>query len=257
MRATDRVHLNSPGGRGSARLSSPKSRRALVKCRIRIAKCGMPNGNSQTFLAPSTQHPAPSSSSYQLPAISYSAALFLLTLLTGCHQDMHDQPRFEPYEETEFFRDGISARQPIAGTVAVGQLQEDEALFTGKQDGQLVEELPVELTARLLERGRDRYTIFCTACHGQWGGGDGMIVQRGLRAPPTFHSERLRNVPVGHFFDVITHGFGAMPPYAVQIKPEDRWAIAAYLRALQRSQAATLDDVPQADRAKLEAEPEQ
>jgi mono/diheme cytochrome c family protein len=178
----------------------------------------------------------------------------LLASIAGCHRDMRDQPRFEPYEETEIFGDGMSARAPIAGTVAIGQLQEDEPFNTGKQDGQLVEELPMELTARLLERGRDRFTIFCTMCHGQWGNGDGMIVQRGLRAPPTFHSERLRNVPVGHFFDVITHGFGAMPPYAVQIKPEDRWAIAAYVRALQRSQSARPEDLPEAERRKLEAE---
>ena len=184
-------------------------------------------------------------------------ALILLALFSftvGCHRDMHDQPRFDPYEETAIFGDGMSARAPIAGTVAVGQLEEDEPFFTGKEDGQLVDELPVDLTARLLERGRDRYTIFCTMCHGQWGNGDGMIVQRGLRAPPTFHSERLRNVPVGHFFDVITHGFGAMPSYAVQVKPEDRWAIAAYLRALQRGQTAKPEDLPEADRRKLEAE---
>jgi mono/diheme cytochrome c family protein len=180
--------------------------------------------------------------------------VLFLSSIAGCHRDMRDQPRFEPYEETEFFRDGMSARTPIAGTVAVGKLEEDGAFFTGKQDGKLVDELPVELTAKLLERGRDRYTIFCTMCHGQWGGGDGMIVQRGLRAPPTFHSERLRNVPIGHFFDVITHGFGAMPSYAVQIKPEDRWAIAAYLRALQRSQTAKPEDLPDAERRKLETE---
>jgi mono/diheme cytochrome c family protein len=185
------------------------------------------------------------------------ALLLALASIAGCHRDMRDQPRFEPLEETEFFRDGMSARPPIPGTIAVGQLQEDEAFSTGKQDGQLVDELPVELTAELLERGQERYTIFCSMCHGFWGNGDGMIVQRGLRAPPTFHSERLRSVPIGHFFDVVSHGFGAMPSYAVQIKPRDRWAIAAYLRALQRSQAAMPEDVPPVERAKLEAEAQQ
>jgi mono/diheme cytochrome c family protein len=180
-------------------------------------------------------------------------ACWMVALATlGCHRDMQDQPRYETFEASAFFDDGQSARPVIAGTIARGQLREDAALYTAKVDGQLVSELPLELTAELMERGRERYDIFCTVCHGASGEGDGMIVQRGFRQPPSFHLDRLRNARIGHFFDVPTNGFGAMPSYASRIPVRDRWAIAAYVRALQLSQNATLEDVPDSERGKLE-----
>jgi mono/diheme cytochrome c family protein len=175
-------------------------------------------------------------------------------LLAGCHRDMRDQPRYEALEASDFFADGQSARLPVAGTVARGQLHDDEAFFTGKSQGQLVADVPVEVNRELLLRGQDRYTIFCSPCHARTGMGNGMIVERGFRRPPSYHIERLRNAPAGHFFDVMTHGFGAMPSYA-RIKPHDRWAIVAYIRVLQLSQNASLDDVPESERDTLEARP--
>jgi mono/diheme cytochrome c family protein len=176
----------------------------------------------------------------------------LLLCAVGCHRDMQDQPRYEAFEASTFFEDGQSARPVIAGTVARGQLREDSAYYTAKVDGEVVTELPLELTPELLERGRERYDIFCALCHGAAGAGDGMIVQRGFRKPPSLHIERLRNSRVGHFFDVSTNGFGAMPSYASRVPVRDRWAIVAYIRALQLSQNATLEDVPESERSKLE-----
>jgi hypothetical protein len=170
----------------------------------------------------------------------------------GCHTDMRDQPRYEALEASKFFADGQSARPAVPGAVARGQLNEDEAFFTGRADGRLIAELPLELNRELLERGRERFNIYCSPCHGATGAGDGMIVQRGFRRPPSYHQDRLRNAPAGHFFDVMTYGFGAMPRYAVQIEPRDRWAIVAYIRVLQLSQNATLDDVPADQRMRLE-----
>jgi mono/diheme cytochrome c family protein len=165
---------------------------------------------------------------------------------------MHDQPRFKPLARNAFFADQRSARPLPAGTVARGQLREDEALYTGKVDGAFVEELPVPLTPALLEKGRVRFESFCAPCHGRTGRGDGMVVQRGFKQPPSYHLERLRATPVGYFYDVITNGFGAMSDYAAQVPVEDRWAIAAYVRALQLSQNARLADVPAEKRAELE-----
>ncbi len=158
--------------------------------------------------------------------------------------DMHDQPRYKPLAESRFFRDGRASRPVVEGTVARGQLHEDEHLYTGKVNGQPAAALPLELTRELLERGRERYDIFCSPCHGHAGYGDGMIVQRGLRPPPSFHIDRLRGSPPGYYFDVITNGFGTMYSYASRVAPEDRWAIIAYIRALQLSQNATPADVP-------------
>jgi mono/diheme cytochrome c family protein len=170
----------------------------------------------------------------------------------GCHTDMQDQPRYEALEASTFFADGMSARQPVEGTIARGQLHEDEPFYTGRDGKELVARLPIDVDLALLERGRERFDIYCSMCHGFDGEGDGLIVQRGLRRPPKLHIERLRNAPAGHFFDIITHGFGAMPRYAVQIEPRDRWAIVAYLRALQLSQNARLEDLPAEDRRQLE-----
>lgn len=157
---------------------------------------------------------------------------------------MHDQPRYKPYARSEFFGDERSARPLVAGTVARGQLREDEFFYTGKQGGAFADALPFPLTAEVLERGQQRYRIYCTPCHGRTGRGDGMVVRRGYRKAASFHMDRLRGEPVGYFFDVMTRGFGAMPDYAAQIPPGDRWAIAAYVKALQLSQHAALKDLP-------------
>jgi mono/diheme cytochrome c family protein len=173
-------------------------------------------------------------------------------LVCGCHRDMRDQPRYEPLEASDFFADGQSARPTPEGTVARGQLNEDEAFYTGKAGGSLLAQVPLAIDRPLLDRGRQRFGIYCSPCHGYTGSGDGMIVRRGFRRPPSYHIDRLRDAPAGHYFDVMTRGFGAMPSYAAHIQPHDRWAIAAYIRALQLSQHADLEDVPPSERAQLE-----
>lgn len=175
-------------------------------------------------------------------------------LLGGCQQDMANQPRYEPLEASAFFKDGRSARPQVPGTVARGHLREDEHLYTGKVNGQLASAFPFPITSAVMERGGERYNIYCSPCHGMLGDGRGMIVRRGFKQPPSFHIDRLREIPVGHFFDVQTVGLGAMPDYAAQVSAEDRWAITAYIRALQLSQRATLDDVPAGEREKLQKE---
>lgn len=178
--------------------------------------------------------------------------LVALLLTSACRQDMHDQPRFEPLEASDFFEDGRSARPYVNGTIARGTLRENTHLYFGRLDGQIADRLPFPVTRDVLVRGRERFDIFCTPCHGQLGNGEGMIVQRGFRRPPSFHEERLRNMPIGHFYDVISNGFGTMVDYSSRIAPRDRWAVAAYIRALQLSQNATLNDVPQPERQRLE-----
>jgi len=165
---------------------------------------------------------------------------------------MHDQPKYVPLRESAFFNDARSARPLVEGTVARGQLREDELMFTGKAGGQDATVFPMPVNAAVMARGQERYNIYCSPCHGRTAQGDGMIVLRGYRRPPSLHDDRLRTAPVGHFFDVMTNGFGAMPDYAAQIKVEDRWAIIAYIRALQLSGHATLADVPAADRSRLQ-----
>jgi mono/diheme cytochrome c family protein len=169
----------------------------------------------------------------------------------ACRQDMHDQPKYEPYERSDFFDDGRAVRPQPEGTVARGQLREEAALFTGRSGGAFVATLPLPLTPETLARGRERYEIHCAPCHGLVGRGDGMIVRRGYRQPSSFHVDRLRQQPVGYFYDVVTNGFGAMPDYAAQVQVSDRWAIAAYVRALQLSQNARTQDVPAARHAEL------
>ena len=178
--------------------------------------------------------------------------LLLLGALASCRQDMQDQPKYKDLRGSAFFDDKRSARPVVEDTVARGFLYADARFATGKESGKPVAALPMPLTRELLERGRERYGIYCTPCHGLTGNGLGIVVQRGFRQPPSFHIDRLREVPVGYFFDVQTHGFGAMPDYAAQIPPADRWAIAAYLRALQLSQRTTIADVPPAARGALE-----
>lgn len=170
----------------------------------------------------------------------------------ACRQDMHDTPRFEPLEESDFFSDKRSARPLPEGTVARGELRADEAFYTGKVNNQPVAELPMPLTRDLVERGRERFDIYCSPCHGHTGEGQGMVVRRGFKEAASFHDPRLRGMPVGYFVDVMTNGFGQMPDYRTQVTPRDRWAIAAYIRALQLSRSATADDVPAEERQKLE-----
>jgi mono/diheme cytochrome c family protein len=162
----------------------------------------------------------------------------------GCRQDMHDAPRYEAYEASQSFADSRASRNPPAGTVARGWLREDEALYTGKVDGQPVAEVPFAITHADLKRGQERFNIYCTPCHGRLGDGNGMVVQRGLRQAATYHQDRLRQERIGYFFDVITNGFGAMQGYAEQVPVRDRWLIASYVRALQFSQNAAVADVP-------------
>lgn len=185
--------------------------------------------------------------------------LFLFSLTMACRYDMQDQPRYKPYKKSDFFADGRSSRDLPQGTVPRGELRDNKALYTGKKENadpnapvetitdasgntlvasfpNAVEEFPVPVTKELLDRGEQRYNVFCVVCHGPTGNGDGMIVRRGFPKPPTYNDDRLRKAPVGHFFDVITNGQGRMSGYAQMIPVADRWAIVAYIRALQYSQ---------------------
>jgi mono/diheme cytochrome c family protein len=175
----------------------------------------------------------------------------LAIVFAGCRQDMHDAPRYEPYEKSDFFADKRSARPLVAGTIARGHLREDTAETTGKEAGTFVATLPVPITLELVRRGQQRYDIFCSPCHGLTGRGDGMVVRRGFRPPASFHDPRLRAQPDGYIFDVMTSGFGVMPDYAAQLPIADRWAVVAYVRVLQLSQNATPADVPPDRRAEL------
>lgn len=184
-----------------------------------------------------------------------AAVLVAAALAGGCRQDMHDQPKYKPLRSSRFFADARSERPLIAGTVPRGFLRDDDHLYTGKVNGQDVATFPFPIDADAMRRGQERYTIYCSPCHGRVGDGEGMIVRRGYRHPPSLHDERLRQAPAGHFFDVMTSGFGAMPDYAAQIAVEDRWKIAAYVRALQLSQHAAVSDVPPEARGALAAAP--
>lgn len=196
-------------------------------------------------------------------------------LLSGCLFDMVDQPRYKPLARSTFFADGRASRLPPAGTVPRGQLQEDTAFYTGRDAQGPLKELPVVFDAArkqaeagteehfpmvfsdrddwkaFLMRGQDRYRVFCAPCHGQDGHGQGMIVRRGMKRPPSYHEERLRTIPIGHFFDVMTNGFGVMFDYSDRINPRDRWAIAAYIRTLQLSQGVPQALLSEEDQRKL------
>lgn len=194
-------------------------------------------------------------------------------LLSSCRRDMQDQPKAKPYRSSTFFKDGLSSRQPVEGTVPRGWLRADKEFYTGKKangtansntssttlSGPVVmspttnasasqvaaaypddvEKFPFPVTEEILNRGQERFQIFCSVCHGMTGEGDGMIVRRGFRRPPSYYEQRLREAPVGHFFDVVTNGWGAMPSYAAQVPVQDRWAIIAYIRALQLTREGT------------------
>jgi mono/diheme cytochrome c family protein len=193
----------------------------------------------------------------------------ITAMLTGCIQEMSDQPRYDPLEANAAYSEKVLARASIAGTIARGQLPLDEVYATGKENGRLVAELPESVLAgqsmnELLARGRERYTVFCSHCHGQMGGGSGgnpeyarlvgMVVQRGFPAPPTYHQDRLRQAPIGHFFDVVTNGTGRMPPHGYLISIGDRWAIAAYVRTLQLSQFVPREMLTESDLQQLTAQ---
>lgn len=168
-------------------------------------------------------------------------AIFLAT--AACRRGMVDQQHLKPLAHENFFADGRGARVPPAHTVARGELRDDEQFYTGKIENQLAATFPLPITREMLGRGHDRFDIYCAVCHGRTGEGNGMIVQRGFPQPPSLHEQRLRDAPVGHFFDVITNGYGVMYPYASRISPADRWAIVAYIRALQLSEHATSADI--------------
>ena len=183
------------------------------------------------------------------------AGLALLALATaGCRQDMHDQPKVEPLEASRFFADGRGSRALPTGTVPRGGLRDDDWLYRGVgPEGTFAVEPPFEVTREVVERGRERFEIFCSPCHGRAGDGQGMIVARGFKRPETFHQDRLRSVPLGYYFDVMTNGFGQMSDYRAQVPVEDRWAIALYIQALQLSQQAPADRLKPEERERLAA----
>ena len=176
-------------------------------------------------------------------------------VMIGCRQDMHNQPRYKPLAGTDFFGDGRSARPVVEGTVARGHLRIDKARYTGKEDGMDVTEFPFPITRADLLRGQERFNIYCSPCHSRIGDGNGMVVRRGFRQAASYHTDKLIKAPVGHFFDVMTNGFGAMPSYASRVEPDDRWRIAAYIRVLQLSENAKIEDVPADQRVALEKTP--
>ena len=188
---------------------------------------------------------APQNRTRRVRTVVLACALLVgLSLLVGCKQKMGTQPRYEPLSASGFFDDGSSARQLLPDTVARGSLRADEQLYTGKVDGQYVDTFPFTVDRAVLNRGQQRFNIYCAACHGEVGDGNGLLVHRGFLPPPSFHQDALRNAPVGLFYDVITNGFGAMPSYNTQISVQDRWAIIAYVRALQLSQNANVENLP-------------
>lgn len=157
--------------------------------------------------------------------------------------NMREQPKLaEPYAASPTF--GVAAREILTQTVPVGQLREDELLYTGMIDGEPADVFPFEVTRAVLERGQEQFNSFCTPCHGYAGYGDGVISEEGFPKPASFHEPEIRAMPVGHYFDVITNGQNAMYSYAARVAPDDRWAITAYIRALQFSQNATVDALP-------------
>lgn len=194
------------------------------------------------------------------------SAVFALALLTGCRgqpsedppihiiPDMDWQPKYQPQGESKFFPDGRAMRQPVEGTVAVGELREDDAFYRGKRGDAWVGKAPIQVNAKTLARGEERFGIYCAPCHDKSGSGKGIVVQRGFALPPALYADHARGLPDGELFDIITHGVRNMPSYAAQIPVEDRWAIVTWLRVLQRSQHAAVEDVPADMRAKIEAE---
>ncbi|MCS6831387.1 MAG: cytochrome c [bacterium] len=187
--------------------------------------------------------------------LALTAVTLAAATLAGCHTDMWHQPKLKAQSENRFFVDGKTDRTPVANTVAVGQLRADQVFYTGKQGGKPVSQIPVPVTLELLKRGQTQYNTFCSPCHGKSGDGQGMIAQRGLalrRQPASYHTDRLRAMPIGYFYDVITNGFGVMYSYASRIEPEDRWAIAAYIRVLQKSHFTKVNELTPEDLKRLQ-----
>ena len=187
--------------------------------------------------------------------ILLAGAAALLVALTACRNDMHDQPRYKPLAASKFFADHRAARPQVDGTVARGHLRIDEARYTGKIAGEDIDQFPIPIAKADILRGQDRFNIYCTPCHGRLGDGTGLVVMRGFRQPPSYYSDKVLNAPIGHFFDVMTNGFGAMPSYASRVQPDDRWRIAAYIRVLQAAVAGKISDVPADQRQNLPVEP--
>jgi mono/diheme cytochrome c family protein len=189
-----------------------------------------------------------------------SAAILIVALAaasSACRQDMHNQPKYKPLHDSEFFGDRRSGRPQIEGTVARGHLRVDAARYTGKAGENDVTAFPFPITRDDLTRGQQRFNIYCTPCHGRLGDGNGLVVKRGFRQPPSYHIPRLKDAAAGHFFDVMTNGYGAMPSYASRVTPDDRWRITAYIRALQLAEGAGVTDVPAEEKQKLDANPQQ
>lgn len=186
--------------------------------------------------------------------LKYAAVSFAAIAIVGCNTDMWVQTKTAPLAESEFFSDGQASRSLIPGTIPRGHLREDGAFFTGIENGKWIDKIPVTVSADLLKRGRDRFDIYCSPCHGRIGDGQGMIAHRGFqlkRPVGNYHTDRLRKMPVGHFYDVITNGYGAMYSYASRIEPQDRWAIVAYIKVLQLSQHASVNDLKEDEKSKL------
>ena len=205
---------------------------------------------------PTGNHPPTTAPRARRTALLAGGLATTLLLAAGCRRDMYDQPKYEAYDASTFFKDGSSSRQQVEGTVARGDLEADSLYYTGKVDGKDADVFPFEVTREDLELGRERYQIFCSPCHGRAGDGRGMVVRRGFSPPPTFHSEYLRKKPVGHIYSVITHGYGAMYSYAARVPVRDRWAITAYIRAMQYSREASVDDLTPFERGKLASPPQ-
>lgn len=197
-----------------------------------------------------------STARHRRPLTAAFTLLIAVSSLAGCdlRQRMYDQEKYEAHEATSFFKDGLTSRAPIEGTVARGGLRLDAHLYEGKVNGELATTLPaaIKFDRQLLERGQQRYNIYCAPCHDRTGSGNGVVVQRGLKQPPSFHQDRLRDAAIGYYFDVITNGFGSMFSYASRIQVNDRWAVAAYIRALQLSQEAAYDELPAEDQRQLQ-----
>lgn len=181
--------------------------------------------------------------------------IFITTIIgvSGCHLDMYDQPKFKPLAANPFFADSMASRPLVEGTVARGDTERDELLYTGKINGKVANVFPFSVTREILSRGQDRYNVFCSPCHSKLGDGRGMIVQRGFPAPVSYHADSIRTKPVGFYFDVITNGYGKMFNYASSVSVKDRWEIIAYIRALQESRRVRISELPLDERRKLES----
>ena len=249
-------------GSGRCRISAPQPIQGN-----RSADCGIAELRNCGIVSRAVHAPRDQPRRLRNYAITHirnlALVLALLALLTSCRDDMHDQPRLKPLRKSDFFADQRASRPLVAGTVARGELRDDTYFYSGMVGTNMPGAVVPEITAtwckhepctleEVINRGHQRFDIYCAPCHSRVGDGNGMIVQRGYRHPPSYHTDQLRGQPVGHFFDVMTNGFGAMPDYATQVPPDDRWAIAAYIRVLQFSQHATLDAVPADMKDKLQ-----